>query len=151
MDVKIVARNRKAYHEYHILEKFEAGIELSGSEVKSIREGRASLKEGFIQVRKGQVWLIGMHISPYSHTGYGGHEPVRERRLLMHKREIMKLNQFLTQKGLTAVPLQLYFNSRGWAKVEIGVARGKKFYDKREAIKARDLKRDQSRELRKKG
>ncbi|MFQ6612024.1 MAG: SsrA-binding protein SmpB [Fidelibacterota bacterium] len=151
MDVKIVARNRKAYHEYHILEKYEAGIELSGSEVKSIREGRASLKEGFIQVRKGQVWLIGMHISPYSHTGYSGHEPIRDRRLLLRKREIMKLNQFITQKGLTAIPLQLYFNLRGWAKVEIGVARGKKFYDKREAIKARDLERDKNRELRKKG
>jgi len=148
MDKQIVATNRKAYHEYHILDKFESGIELLGSEVKSLREGNANLKEAYIVIRNGQAFVIGLHISPYSHTGFVGHEPVRDRRLLLHKREIVKIKNSLDQKGLTAVPLQLYFNSKGWAKLEIGVAKGKKTYDKKEAIRERDIKRDTQREIR---
>lgn len=126
MNKQIVATNRKAFHEYHILDKFEAGIELLGSEVKSLREGNANLKEAYIVIRKGQARAVGIHISPYSHTGFEGHEPVRGRRLLLHKREIQKIKNSLDQKGLTAVPLQLYFNPKGWAKLEFGIAKGKK-------------------------
>lgn len=147
MDLKIIASNRKAYHEFHILEKFEAGLELSGSEVKSLREGRASLKEGYCLVRKGEVWAVGLHISPYSHTGYSGHEPVRDRRLLLNRREIGKLQKAVDQKGMTIVPLRIYFKS-GWAKLEIALAKGKHHYDKKEALKAKDLKRHTEREMR---
>ena len=148
MDNKIVATNRKAYHDYHILDKYETGIELLGSEVKSLREGNANLKEAYIVIRKEQAWVLGIHISPYSHTGFEGHEPVRERRLLLHKREIGKIKISLEQKGLTAVPLKIYFNSNGWAKLEIGIAKGKKIYDKKKAIRERDLQREAERELR---
>jgi SsrA-binding protein len=148
MDNKIVATNRKAYHDYHILDKYETGIELLGSEVKSLREGNANLKEGYIVIRKEQAWVLGIHISPYSHTGFEGHEPVRERRLLLHKREIEKIKISLEQKGLTAVPLKMYFNPNGWAKLEIGIAKGKKIYDKRKAIRERDIQREAERELR---
>ena len=148
MDNRIVATNRKAYHEYHILDKYETGIELLGSEVKSLREGNANLKEGYIVIRKEQAWVLGIHISPYSHTGFEGHEPVRERRLLLHKREIEKIKISLEQKGLTAVPLKMYFNPNGWAKLEIGIAKGKKIYDKRKAIRERDIQREAERELR---
>ena len=148
MDNRIVATNRKAYHEYHILDKYETGIELLGSEVKSLREGNANLKEAYIVIRKEQAWVLGIHISPYSHTGFEGHEPVRERRLLLHKREIEKIKISLEQKGLTAVPLKIYFNSNGWAKLEIGIAKGKKIYDKKKAIRERDIQREAERELR---
>ncbi len=148
MDKQIAATNRKAFHEYHILDKFEAGIELLGSEVKSLREGNANLKEAYVVIRKGQALVIGIHISPYSHTGFEGHEPVRDRQLLLHKREIEKIKNSLDQKGLTAIPLQLYFNPKGWAKLEVGIAKGKKIYDKKEAIRERDIKRDAQRELR---
>ncbi|MBE44915.1 MAG: SsrA-binding protein [Thaumarchaeota archaeon] len=148
MDNRIVATNRKAYHEYHILDKYETGIELLGSEVKSLREGNANLKEAYIVIRKEQAWVLGIHISPYSHTGFEGHEPVRERRLLLHKREIEKIKISLEQKGLTAVPLKMYFNPNGWAKLEIGIAKGKKIYDKRKAIRERDIQREAERELR---
>jgi len=148
MDNKIVATNRKAYHDYHILDKYETGIELMGSEVKSLREGNANLKEGYIVIRKEQAWVLGIHISPYSHTGFEGHEPVRERRLLLHKREIEKIKISLEQKGLTAVPLEMYFNPNGWAKLEIGIAKGKKIYDKRKAIRERDIQREAEREVR---
>ena len=148
MDNRIVATNRKAYHEYHILDKYETGIELMGSEVKSLREGNANLKEAYIVIRKEQAWVLGIHISPYSHTGFEGHEPVRERRLLLHKREIEKIKISLEQKGLTAVPLQMYFNPNGWAKLEIGIAKGKKIYDKRKAIRERDIQREAEREIR---
>ncbi len=148
MDNRIVATNRKAYHEYHILDKYETGIELLGSEVKSLREGNANLKEAYIVIRKEQAWVLGIHISPYSHTGFEGHEPVRERRLLLHKREIEKIKISLEQKGLTAVPLKMYFNPNGWAKLEIGIAKGKKIYDKRKAIRERDIQREAEREIR---
>jgi len=147
-DAKIIATNRKAYHNYHILDKFEAGLELAGSEVKSLREGKANIKEAYVMVREGQVWLMAAHISPYSHTGFLGHDPDRVKRLLLHRREIQKLKDSLDQKGLTAIPLKLYFNGRGKAKVEIGVAKGKKTYDKKIALKERDIKRETDREMR---
>ena len=148
METKSVTKNRKAYHEYHILDKYEAGIELLGSEVKSLREGSANLKEAYITIRKGQAFIIGVHISPYSHTGDIGHEPVRDRKLLLHKREIGKIKSLLDQKGLTAVPLELYFNPNGRAKLEVGIAKGKKTYDKKKTIRERDIQRDAQRELR---
>ena len=148
METKIAATNRKAYHEYHILDKYEAGIELLGSEVKSLREGNANLKEAYVTIRNGQALAIGIHISTYSHTGFEGHDPVRDRRLLLHKREIKKITDLTNQKGLTAIPLQLYFNPNGRAKIEIGIAKGKKTYDKKKAMRERDIQRDAQRELR---
>ena len=148
MNKQITASNRKAYHEYSILDKYEAGIELFGTEVKSLREAQANLKESYVIIRKNQAWVSGMHINPYSNTGHEGHDPIRNRRLLLNKREIFKIKQSIEQKGLTAVPLKLYFNNNGWAKLEIGLAKGKKIYDKKTSIKERDIKRDIQRELR---
>ena len=148
MNKQITASNRKAYHEYSILDKYEAGIELFGTEVKSLREAQANLKESYVIIRKNQAWASGMHINPYSNTGPEGHDPIRNRRLLLNKREILKIKQAIDQKGLTAVPLKLYFNNNGWAKLEIGLAKGKKIYDKKTSIKERDIKRDMQRELR---
>lgn len=147
MEKQIVTQNRKAYHEYHILEKIEVGIELTGSEVKSLREGKANLKEAYAVIRENQFYLIGAHFEPYSHTGYQGHEPVRDRRLLLHRREILKLKQRLAEKGLTAVPLSIYFKA-SWAKLELGIAKGKNTYDKKDTIKERDIKRETDREIR---
>ena len=149
MGKSIVSTNRKAYHEFQIIEILEAGLELLGSEVKSLREGKASLKESYIKIRKGQAWMVGVHISAYSHTGFSGHEPLRDRRLLLHKNEIYKINQKLSEKGLTALPLKLYFNKQGWLKVEIGLPKGKKLYDKRDTKKRRDIERDIQREMKK--
>jgi SsrA-binding protein len=148
MNQQIAASNRKAYHEYHILDKYEAGIELFGTEVKSLREAQANLKESYVIVRKNQAWISGMHINRYSNTGHEGHDPTRNRRLLLNKREILKIKQSIEQKGLTVVPLKLYFSENGWAKVEIGLAKGKKIFDKKNSIKERDIKRDMQRELR---
>lgn len=145
MEEKIVATNKKAFHTYHILDKFEAGIELKGSEVKSIREGKANLKQGYVIFRDQVAVLVGMHISAYSHTGFSGHEPTRERRLLLHKRQLIKLKQKTAEKGLTIVPLRLYFKG-SWAKVELALVKGKKFYEKKERIKSRDIERDTARE-----
>ena len=149
MGKSIVSTNRKAYHEFQIIEVLEAGLELLGSEVKSLREGKASLKESYIKIRKGQAWMVGVHISAYSHTGFSGHEPLRDRRLLLHKNEIYKINEKLSEKGLTALPLKLYFNKRGWLKVEVGLAKGKKLYDKRDTKKRRDIERDIQRQMKK--
>lgn len=146
MEKTIVATNRKAYHEYHILEQYEAGLQLKGSEVKSIREGKASLKQSYVLIRKGEAWLKGSHIASYSHTGFEGHEPVRDRKLLLHKREIQKINSKLAEKGLTAVPTKLYFKG-GYIKLEFGLAKGKKLYDKRDSKKKRDVERDIKRAL----
>ena len=146
MNNSVVATNRKAFHEYNILETFEAGLELKGSEVKSIREGKASLKQAYILIRKGEAWLRGTHIPSYSHTGFEGHEPVRDRKLLLHKKEIQKINSKLAEKGLTAVPTKLYFKG-GLIKLEFGLAKGKKLYDKRDTKKKRDVERDIQRVL----
>ena len=148
METQIATTNRKAYHEYHILDKYEAGIELLGSEVKSLREGNVNIKQAYITIRNGQALAIGIHINPYSHTGFEGHDSVRDRRLLLHKREIKKIKDLTDQKGLTAIPLQLYFNPNGRAKLEIGIAKGKNTYDKKKVIRERDIKRDVQRDLR---
>ena len=148
MNEKIIATNRKAYHEFFILDKFEAGIELLGSEVKSLREGSGNLKEGYVIIRDGNAVLIGVHISPYSHTGFQGHDPLRDRQLLLNKREIIKLLKKVSEKGLTLIPLRMYFKN-GWVKVEIGLAKGKHHYDKKDSIKKRDIKRETEREVRK--
>ena len=124
MEKIVVATNKKAYHEYNILEQFEAGIQLKGSEVKSIREGKASLKQSYVLIRKGEAWLRGSHIASYSHTGYEGHDPVRNRKLLLHKKEIQKINSKLAEKGLTAIPTRMYIKS-GFVKLEFGLAKGK--------------------------
>ena len=146
MENTIVATNRKAFHEYHILETFEAGVQLKGSEVKSIREGKASLKQAYILIRKGEAWLKGSHIASYSHTGFEGHELARDRKLLLHKKEIKRIGSKLAEKGLTAVPTKLYFKG-GLIKLEFGLAKGKKLYDKRETKKKRDVERDIQRAL----
>ena len=139
MKKTVVSTNRKAYHEFHILENFEAGIQLKGSEVKSIREGSVSLKQSYIVTRKGEAWIKALHIPSYSHTGYDGHDPLRNRKLLLHKREILKIDAKLAEKGLTAVPTKLYFKG-GLVKIELGLAKGKKLYDKRASKKREMLK-----------
>lgn len=136
-----VATNRKARHDYHIEESYEAGIALSGSEIKSVRAGRVNLRGSYARVINGEVFLFDSHISPYEQSGtYFNHIPVRPRKLLLHKREIKRLTGLIQQKGLTLVPLRIYFKGRR-AKVELGVARGKKTYDKREDIAKRDAQR----------
>ena len=146
MEIKTVATNRKAFHEYHILETHEAGIQLMGSEVKSIREGNVSLKESYVLIRKGEAWLKGAHIASYSHTGIEGHELIRDRKLLLHKKEILRIGSKLAEKGLTAVPTKLYFKG-GLIKLEVGLAKGKKLHDKRDSKKKRDVERDIQRAL----
>lgn len=142
--IKLVANNKKAYHDYFIDDKYEAGIELFGTEVKSIRMGKCSVKEAFVKIDKGQVYIYRMHISPYEKGNIFNKDPLRTRRLLLHKSEIMKLNGKISEKGYTLMPLQVYFKG-SLVKVEIGLARGKKLYDKRADI----AKKDQRRELEK--
>jgi SsrA-binding protein len=136
-----VAENRKAFHDYHILETFEAGLALLGTEVKAIREGRVNLRDSFASVDAGEVFLYNVNISPYSHRGYANHEPLRRRKLLLHKSEIRKLIGKTAEKGLTLVPLRMYFKN-GRVKVAVSLAKGKKDYDKRETIKRRDADRE---------
>ncbi|MCL4134292.1 UNVERIFIED_CONTAM: hypothetical protein GTU68_009986 [Idotea baltica] len=133
--------NKKARHDYEINDSFEVGIVLSGGEVKSIRAGEAQLKESYVRVRASECYLIGCHISPYRFTNDPSYNPTAERKLLLHKREILKLNRQIMQKGLTVVPLKMYFNDRGKCKLEIGIGRGKKIHDKRQSIKEKDIKR----------
>lgn len=144
--IKLVANNKKAYHDYFIDDKFEAGIELFGTEVKSIRMGKCSVKEAFVKIDKGEVFVYGMHVSPYEKGNIFNKDPLRVRKLLLHRSEIMKLNGKITQKGYTLVPLQVYFKG-SLVKVEIGLARGKKLYDKRASMKERDTKREIDRAL----
>ena len=136
-----IANNRKAFHEYTINETYEAGIQLKGSEVKSIREGKASLKQSYIVIRRKEAWLKGCHIASYSHTGFEGHDTIRNRKLLLHKYEISRIESKLAEKGLTAIPTKLYFKG-GIIKLEFGLAKGKKLYDKRATKKKRDVERD---------
>lgn len=144
--VKLAAKNRKAYHDYFVEETYEAGIELAGTEVKSIRAGTLNLKDAWCSVRDGELLVLGMHISPYEKGNIFNKDPVRVRRLLMHKREIRKLHALIQQEGYTLVPLSVYFkNAR--VKVEIGLCRGKKNYDKRETIAKRDAQREMRRAL----
>ncbi|MHB8780529.1 MAG: SsrA-binding protein SmpB [Candidatus Geothermincolia bacterium] len=139
------AVNRRARHDYHIEESFEAGISLTGTEVKSIRDGRINLKEGFGRVKDGQLYLSGVHISPYPMATFYNHEPLRDRRLLMHKEEIRRLESKTLERGYTIVPLSVYSNPRGVIKVEIGLARGKLQHDKRHDIADREAKREMER------
>ena len=138
---KLIASNKKAYHDYFVLQKLEAGIALTGTEVKSLRDGKANLKDSYVQVKGDQAYLLSAHISPYSHGNIQNHDPERTRRLLLHKREIAKLHTQLVEKGLTIVPLRLYFKGNR-VKVEIAVVRGKKLYDKRETEKRREADRE---------
>lgn len=145
--MKLIVKNRKAFYDYEFVESFEAGIELLGTEVKSLREGRANLRDSFAVVRGGEVWLRGMHVSPYSHTSNRDIDPDRPRRLLLHRREIRRLIGKVEEKGLTLIATRLYFNDRGKAKVELALGRGKRNVDKRRTIAERDAKRDLERAL----
>lgn len=140
-------RNKRAFFEYHILEKYEAGIALRGTEVKSIREGNVNLAESFARVMEGELFLVNCHIPEYRAGGWTNHDPRRPRKLLIHRRELDRLVGKIELKGLTLVPLRLYFNARGYAKVEIGVAKGKKLHDKRSAVKERESEREIRRQL----
>ena len=143
---KVIAQNRKAYHDYFIDEKYEAGIALYGTEVKSVRMGQVNLKDSYCSIKNGELYVIGMHVSPYEKGNIFNREPRRERKLLMHKREIMKLGGLMTQKGLTLVPLSLYFSGKN-VKVEVGLCRGKKLYDKRDAAADRQAEREIDRRM----
>ena len=145
---KLVANNKKARHDYFIEETYEAGIVLTGTEIKSVRAGKVSIKESYCKVTEGEVMILGMTISPYEQGNRYNVDSTRPRKLLLHKREIMKLTGYITKKGLTIVPLQMYLNEEGRAKLEIAVARGKKNYDKRESIAKRDAARDMDRAMR---
>ena len=145
--IKLVANNKKAYHDYFIEEKYEAGIELFGTEVKSIRQGKCSIKEAYVNIDNGEAFVEGMNISPYEKGNIFNREPLRKRRLLLHKREIMKLAGQVQAKGYTLMPLQVYFKN-GRVKIEIGLARGKKLYDKRDDLKKKALKRETERDFR---
>ncbi|OGF67427.1 MAG: SsrA-binding protein [Candidatus Fischerbacteria bacterium RBG_13_37_8] len=139
--IKIIATNKKAYHDYEVVETFEAGIVLQGSEVKSIRRGSISLKEGYVKIKNGELILTKCNVSPYSASSFFSHEPLRDRKLLMHKREIMRLQGKVQEKGLTIVPLKVYFK-KGNIKIEIGLVRGKKQYDKRAEARKKTIERE---------
>ena len=144
--MKLVANNKKAYHDFFIDEKYEAGIELHGTEVKSLRMGKCSIKEAFVRIENGEAFIYGMNISPYEKCNIFNKDPLRIKKLLLHKVEIRKLGGKMSEKGYTIVPLQVYFKD-GKAKVEIGLARGKKLYDKRESIAKKDQRREVEREF----
>jgi SsrA-binding protein len=142
---QIVIKNKKAAFEYNFLVTYNAGMMLTGTEVKSIREGKASLSEAYCIITNGELWVKNMHISEYSHGSYDNHDPKRLRKLLLKKNELMKIQSKMKEKGLTIIPVQLFFNERGLAKLEIAIARGKKMFDKREDIKKKDIEREMSR------
>ena len=143
---RLIANNKKAYHDYFIEEKYEAGIALAGTEVKSLRAGKCSIKEAFIRIHNGEMFIEGMHISPYERGNLFNRDPLRTRKLLMHRQEIRKLAGKISERGYTLVPLQVYFKDQH-IKVEVGLAKGKKLYDKREAIARKDRKREAEREF----
>jgi SsrA-binding protein len=144
--IKIVCQNKKARHDYHIIEVIEAGMVLLGTEVKSLREGRANLKDSYARIRDGELYLLQAHISPYSHASYDNHDPERVRKLLVHKRELKRLTGKTQEKGLTLVPLKIYFKD-GKAKIELALASGKKSYDKRETLKRKTQTREMERAI----
>ena len=144
--IKIVCQNKKARHDYHIVEVIEAGMVLVGTEVKSLREGRANLKDSYARIRDGQLYLMQAHISAYSHASYDNHDPERVRKLLVHRRELKRLTGKTQEKGLTLIPLKIYFKD-GKAKVELALASGKKSYDKRETLKRQTQKREMERAI----
>ena len=141
MSESTIAQNRRARHDYEILERYEAGIALTGSEIKSVREHKVQLQGSYARLKGGELWLEDAHIAPYANAGYAPHDPMRNRKLLLHKKEIAKIAEALNERGLTLIPLAMYFK-RGKAKVELGIARGLKRYDKRERLKERDQQRD---------
>jgi SsrA-binding protein len=143
--IKMIADNRKARHDYHIIDRFEAGMVLTGTEVKSLRQGKANLKDSYARIKKGELFVLQMHISPYSFAYYGNHDPLRPRKLLLHKYEIRQLYGKLNERGFTLVPLRLYFRD-GKVKMELALAKGKLKYDKRETIRRRDEQRDLERQ-----
>lgn len=143
--LKVIANNRKAFHDYFINDKYECGLVLTGTEIKSIRKGRVNLKESYVQIKNNEAFIIGMHIAVYEQGNQFNHEETRTRKLLLHRREIIKLEKEVSIKGFTLVPLRLYLKN-GKAKLEIGVAKGKKLYDKRQSEKERDVKRDLQKE-----
>ena len=138
---KSIAENRKAFHDYHILETFEAGVQLVGTEVKAIREGNVNLRDSFARVDDGEVWVYNIHINPYSHRGYADHEPTRKRKLLLHRQEIRKLIGRTVERGMTLVPIRMNFKN-GHVKIALGLAKGKQAHDKRETIKRRETDRE---------
>ena len=138
---RLIAENRKARHDYHVLETWEAGVALLGTEVKAIREGRVNLRDSYARVDHGQIWLLNVHISPYSHRGYAQHAELRQRKLLLHRHEIRKLAGRTSEKGLTLVPLELHW-TRGRVKVVLALAKGKQAHDKRETIRRREVDRE---------
>ncbi|MCR5181999.1 MAG: SsrA-binding protein SmpB [Clostridia bacterium] len=146
-EIKLAANNKKAYHDYFVEETYEAGIELTGTEIKSVRAGKVSIKESFVKIKAGQAMVYGMNISPYEQGNRFNVEPTRTRRLLLHKQEIRKLDQALALEGMTLIPLRMYINEDGRAKLEIGLCKGKKNYDKRESIAKRDSRRDIERRM----
>lgn len=148
--IKIVCQNRKARHDYFLSDATEAGIVLTGTEVKSLRAGRANLKESYAKPKNGEIYLCNAHISSYSHAHFGNHEPLRERKLLLHKREIKRLTAKVAERGFALIPIKIYFRN-GKAKVQIALAKGKRKYDKRQAIRKRDEARDMAREYHKRG
>jgi SsrA-binding protein len=141
-------KNRQAYHEYFIDAKYEAGMVLLGTEVKSLRDGRASFNDSYCQIHKGEVWVKSLHIAEYSHGTVNNHDPLRDRKLLLEKREIRKIEAKLKEKGYTLIPLKIFFNSKSLVKMEIGLAKGKKLHDKRESIKQKDVEREMKRFIR---
>ena len=143
---KIISQNKKAYHDYFVEEKYEAGIELCGTEVKSIRAGNVNLKDSYCDIKDGEIFIVGMHVSPYEHGNIFNRDPLRKRKLLMHKREILKLHGHVAQKGMSLIPLSLYFSGSN-VKVEVGLCRGKKMYDKRDSIAKRDADREIDRKM----
>ena len=146
MSSKVIATNRKAWHEYNILEKYEGGIVLYGSEVKAIREGKANIKEAYVRFINNELFTIGMHIGKYSNEGYSTHSPVRDRKLLLHKKELIKIRKMVDEKGKTLIPLSLYLKG-GRVKVEFGLAQGKKMWDKRKSKMEKDIKRQVDRAM----
>jgi SsrA-binding protein len=149
--IKVVADNRRARYEYEILQTFEAGLALQGSEVKSLREGRTNLAEAYATMKKGELFLLNSNIPEYREANRFNHDPKRPRKLLLHSKEIQKLSVGVTREGLTIIPLKIFFNPRGRAKIDIALAKGKKLHDKRESIKDRDWNREKSRLMRDKG
>ena len=146
MNVKVIVTNRKAWHEYHVLDKYEGGIVLYGSEVKAIREGKANIKEAYVRFIKNELFVIGMHIGKYSNEGYSTHAPVRDRKLLLHKKELLNLRKMVDEKGKTLIPLSMYLKG-GRVKVEFGLAQGKKMWDKRKTKMEKDVKRQVDRAM----
>jgi SsrA-binding protein len=138
---RLIADNRKAYHDYHVLDSWEAGVALLGTEVKAIREGSVNLRDSYARLENGEVWLMNLHISPYSHTGYAHHDERRQRKLLLHRHEIEKLSGRVVEKGLTLVPLRMYLN-KGRVKVALALVKGKQAHDKRETIRRREVDRE---------